>query len=188
MDRITSITLTKHCLQFLLISLSSVKAFQKESCSTIETSLGALIKEFNFRHPMIYQESKFMEVKLLKDLNNIEQYSTSWQINSQNYQRNNPVLVVVKNNITNELELDIENMKKVLIIFSSKAAAFENFMDKLKVKIDQEVYAFQISLCEVYEKYEVNDVRMKQRLGHLQMSNKSNVEFVWEYGVQRRYN
>ena len=178
-------TLMKLCLQFLLIFVSSRQSIQKESCTgnfdDLQTSLRAVVKEFDFRHPIIYHSSKFMELQLLMELNSIGQYSGFWQ---SNLQRNSPVLVVVKENLSKELQFDIQKMKKALIILID--VKIETIMDKVDIKIDQEVYFFQVTSCEVYEQYEINDIRLKQRLGYLQNSFRSGVEFIWEENVQKR--
>ena len=172
-------------MKLLLIFLSSRQSIQKESCfgnfDDLQTSLRALVKEFDFRHPIIYHSSKFMELQLLMELNSIGQYSGFWQ---SNLQRNSPVLVVVKENLSKELQFDIQKMKKALIILID--VKIETIMDKVDIKIDQEVYFFQVTSCEVYEQYEINDIRLKQRLGYLKNSFRSGVEFIWEENVQKR--
>ena len=179
-------TLIKLCLQFLLIFVSSRQSIQKESCSgnfdDLHTILRGLVKEFDFRHPIIYQSSKFMELKLLMELDSIGQYSAFWRSKLESL---SPVLVIVKDNLTRELQLDIQKMKKAFIIL--KGDDFQNIMDKVDIKISQEVYFFHVSSCEVYEMYEINDIRSKQRLGHLQISAESNVEFIWEQNIQQRW-
>ena len=178
-------TLMKLCLQFLLIFVSSRQSIQKGSCSGnfdyLQTSLRALVKEFEFRHPNIYHSSKFMEIQLVMDLNRIGQYSSFWH---SNLHRNSHVLVVVKENLLKELQFDIQKMKKALIILID--VEIETIMDKVDIKIDQEEYFFQVSSCEVYEHYEINDIRLKQRLGYLQNSFISDAEFIWEENVQQR--
>ena len=94
-------TFLKLCLQFFMVIVSSRLSIQKENCSGnmdhLQTSLMALVKDFDFRHFIIYHSSKSMELKLLKDLNSIGQYSAFWQ---SSLQRNSPILVVVKENLT----------------------------------------------------------------------------------------
>ena len=87
--------------------------------------------------------------------------------------------VVVNVNITKELQLDIKKMERAFVIL--KSVEFENIMDKLQIKISQEIYFFQVSTCEVYEQYEINNIKLKQRLGYLQSNT-----FIWEENLRQR--
>ena len=172
--------LMKLCIQFLLIFVSIRQSIQKESCygnlDNIKTSVRALVKEFDFRNPIIYQSYKFIDVNVLMELNSIGQYSAFWQ---SEIEREYPVLLVVNVNITKELQLDIKKMERAFVIL--KSVEFENIMDKLQIKISQEIYFFQVSTCEVYEQYEINNIKLKQRLGYLQSNT-----FIWEENLRQR--
>ena len=50
---------------------------------------------------------------------------------------------------------------------------------KLTFRIDQEVYLYDETLSELYEIYEINNVRMKNKLGVV----KNKTQFIWSKDI-----
>ena len=71
-----------------------------------------------------------------------------------------------------------KSLRKGIIIFND-ATTFEMAASKLTFGIDQEVYLYDETLSELYEIYEINNVRMKNKLGVV----KNKTQFIWSKDI-----
>ena len=75
-----------------------------------------------------------------------------------------------------------KSIEKGLIMFDD-TVSLKEAASSLTFEINQEVYFFDKSSLELYESYDINNVKIVQKLGHLE---KSLSHSCWDEGMQQR--
>ena len=74
-----------------------------------------------------------------------------------------------------------KRMQKGIVIFND-TDTFEITSGKLTFRIDQEIYLYDENTSEVYEVYDINNVKTENKLGVLKNTN----HFVWSKDINQK--
>ena len=145
--------------------------------------LWTLTEILNFNHPFIVDAKKYDLVIKIKQFNQITKFLTlmNSRINNQTILQCDTVIFLNKDsNSELSLGLAMRNKKKTLIILQDHHK-FEEISQSLEIKLNKEVYMYEISSRNLFETYEVNNIKIKQHLGTIPLDG-SNV-FLWQENV-----
>ena len=82
--------------------------------------------------------------------------------------------------------LAIENKKKTLLLLQDhKFEDVQRLFDG--IKINQEVYFYEVSSGKVFETYTINNIKIKRQLGVVKSKGDGSFAFIWSSGVNHRY-
>ena len=143
----------------------------------LEDSMVTLLNLFGQKKPFFIDTSKENQVKMTKKLSKNDMF----MITKNNFINNENVFVIFffKEHDSNVVMSKLsKNIQKGIIIFND-TRILEITSRRLKFEIDQEVYLFDGKTSEVYEVYEINNVKIKNKLGVV----KNKKQFIWSKDV-----
>ena len=143
----------------------------------LEDSMVTLLNLFGQKKPFFIDTSKENQVKMTKKLSKNDMF----MITKNNFINNENVFVIFffKEHDSNVVMSKLsKNIQKGIIIFND-TRILETTSRRLKFEIDQEVYLFDGKTSEVYEFYEINNVKIKNKLGVV----KNKKQFIWPKDV-----
>ena len=164
----------KNCLFISLVLIES--SYQKCFHGTEETVVKMLGEEFYIFNPIILGPSKLIQVDLIKTFSNFNQYSSTFE-----HEENHHLILILKeSNLKSKDKLpQLEKVGKGLIIVEDLMVS--DLTDMFRFEIHQEIYFYEAMTCTLYEKYEINNVKIERVLGKV-----NNFKFIWNTNVQER--
>ena len=102
--------------------------------------------------------------------------------NDFNYMNKKTVISEFNDDNSETIKKMSKSIEKGLIMFDDKVSLMKA-ASSLIFEINQEVYFFDKSSLELYESYDINNVKIVQKLGHLE---KSLSHSCWDEGMQQR--
>ena len=165
------------------MTLQSQKTSQKK-VDKISDYLWTLTDTLMFRHPCLIDSQKTKLIQRIKQLNQLEMLMTM--------KRNDLCLIseaiifVTIENLNASARLAIENKKKTLLLLQDhKFEDVQRLFDG--IKINQEVYFYEVSSGKVFETYTINNIKIKRQLGVVKSKGDGSFAFIWSSGVNHRY-
>ena len=169
----------KYDIQLCLILLWTL-IYQSEECNNVDV-MSTLPKIFDIKQPTIAVYFKENQVQMLKSFSNQDTLAKTKASYGQ---------VSADNEIIALFNDDDESIKDIGNIFKKGILIFENNLTlhktakELDLGINQEIYLFDCSSFELYETYNINNIKIVSRLGYLSESEERNM--IWEKGVNPR--
>ena len=169
----------KEILVFVLLCENTgIFAVQMKN-SNMDEDVMILLNELQMHHPTILMSSKntnlmrtlFCEDNFVKAITNVDpELSKSYK---------NPIIFVDDKLSLQDLQSLLNDLKSALLIFQNDDP-FDDAYQFLEIKIDQNIYFFKMTSQELFESYQINNRKTKQKLGNVDQITK---KFVWEDGI-----
>ena len=162
--------------------------FSEASESHLESRIMKVANELNLLHPYVLWSSKSKDVSVMKKLSLQDQYSnlknSLKEVNKipVDEDQNQNVIVVIESNSIKTFANELKNLMKVsttsVLIVLNGGYNFEDFY----MDIGLAMYFYNVSSNEVFEKYKINRVKIKQTLGFF---NNTVNEFSWTKNITK---
>ena len=154
------------------------KAFPKHEFDQHDY-IWTLIDEFHLENPFIVTNSILdYNLNFIKSFFDNGQFTNIYlNISDVHFKEPNNQNIIVFLSDTQTFTDNIQHLLANQIIFMLPDKYFYNFFDSISLQIDHKIYFFKLSSWEMYEKYTVNDVEIKRKLGHIIDSDSK--KFVW---------
>ena len=159
--------------------ITSQKKFEK-----VSEYLWPITETLIFRHPCLMDSQKTNLIRRIKHLNQLEMFMT---IKRNDSSLNSETIIFVNNeNLNACARLAKENKKKTLLILQDhKFEDVHHLFDG--IKINKEVYIYEISSEKVFETYTINNIKIQRQLGVVVSKGDGSFAFIWSSGVNHRY-
>ena len=172
-------------LHFTLLNHSGASE-ATERC--LESKILKIAKELNLLHPYVLWSSTSKDVSIMKKLSLEDQYSNLkkelkelYKIPVDEDHNQNVIAVIESNNIptfVNDLKILLKVSTTAVLIVLNGGFDIEDFYSN----IGQAVYFYNISSNEVFEKYQINGIKIQQSLGFYRTSFN---EFFWTKSITK---
>ena len=162
------------------------KTFRKHEFDQYDY-IWTLIDEFHLENPFIVTNSMFYyNLNFIKSFFNNGQFTNIYlDINDIQLKEQINKNIIVFLSDTQTFTDNIEHLLANQIIFMLPDEYFYNVFDSVSLQIDQKIYFFKLSSWEMFEKYTVNDVEIKRKLGHILDSGSK--KFVWDNDLNQNF-
>ena len=167
--------------KILIAMINFLFAIPESVDSESRDYLFPLIKQFDLKLPIIIGSSKESHVKMAKQFSK-NGISIVTKNNFISKEKNVVISDFDNNDDDNAIRKLSKYMQKGLLMFEDQTKLM-NTANKISFEINQEVYFFDKTSYELYEGYQVNNLKIIKKLGHLE---KSFSHFSWDEGVQQR--
>ena len=170
-------------LVFFAICMVIEKVMSQDSSSLVVS----LIEEFQMKNPIIFHNSSsFSNFQLLKRLFHSKHYSqvvkNFTEQSLKTYCKLDVPIITFFEDFVTHLEEDVCWSSSVIVI--NEENELDYAIQTIEVMIDKK-YLFLIHTTnEVYEAYRINNITIKQKLGHLRQSDGS---FVWREDIENDF-
>ena len=145
-----------------------------------------ICKEFHLRQINLVNYPRFQDVTLLQRFSknnltvNVRHKNSSEIEQKRNYLKHNSFIFVSSEQFHGNFSMELQSyiqLSKTIIVVVLEDQIFELLMNSLKVQINKEVYLFKVSTSQLFETYDVNNVKVKRFLGQIEFITK---EFAWQ--------
>ena len=156
----------------------------KQNNYDLHDRIEIIMKEFDIDHPYVITNPNYQSVKLIRILfqnGNFVKLQTS-NFNALDVNQKVSKSILIFGNIREELITELKSQMPLILILQDHE--FDKIYHTTKIEIDQAVYFFKISTFEMFETYTINNVKVKQKLGHI---DKKTNEFLWENYVNTNF-
>ena len=177
-------------LNFLQLACTNtiLKKNHKHEFNQYEDYIWTIIDEFNLENPFIVTNSM-----LDNNINFIKRFFSNGQFTNIYFNINdiqlkeqiNQNIIVFLSDTQNVFD-DIQSLLAHQIIFLLPEKQFHDLFDSISLQINHKIYFFKISTWEMYEKYVINDIHIKKKLGHIVDSPHSK-KFVWNNDLNQDF-
>ena len=172
-------------LSILVVFLANHLHFSLQNSKPEEFDLLRVVcNEFGIENPIVIQKKP--NLRLFKELSKHGQYfgfyTPEFFLNEMKDIHHQPNLIVFMQDLNKTTSISLNN---ALRQFNNIFLVYKDFIqDKqhLKLEISQKVYFLDESSNEVFEKYEINAITVKTKLGKV-----DNKTFVWEPGINQDF-
>ena len=166
----------------LFLNLFWTLLYHSEECNNVDV-MSILPKIFDIRQPTIAVYFKENQVQMLKSFSNQDTLAKTKEDYDQ-VSAGDEVIALFKEDNESEAVKNVGNIfKKGILIFDNNFT-LHNTADKLNFGINQEIYLFDCNSFELYETYNINNIKKVSKLGYLSTSVEG--KFIWEIGVNPR--
>ena len=147
------------------------------NCVKIDTKdldILQLIQLMEFKQPTLMNPSKGRLISQIKQFAKADM-NTASMLNFEDLKQERELIITSKITLTEPFN----KIKKALIVFedyNTTLASSYNFT------VDQQVYFYKTTSCELYESYAINGRKISRKLGTLDKG-----KFVWNSNVDQRY-
>ena len=143
-----------------------------------------IIEEFKIDNPYVVMNSNYKNVKFLKQLCMSGHYTNIYSnINdirvTKHIDQNLIIFSYGLQNFANEIEPILSNKKITVVVIPDK---IDNLFNTLNVQINQQVYFYETSTQQMYEKYIINQINVQKNLGKIQSNT-----FIWEDKINHNW-
>ena len=148
-----------------------------------------ICKEFHLRQINLVNYPRFQDVTLLQRFSknnltvNIRHKNSSEIEQKRNYLKHNSFIFVSSEQFHGNFSMELQSyiqLSKTIIVVVLEDQIFELLMNSLKVQINKEVYLFKVSTSQLFETYDVNNLKVKRLLGQIEFKTE---RFVWQEKV-----
>lgn len=169
------------------ITLYSITLSQTTCHNVVDNNLDylwTLTEILNFNHPFIVDAKKYDLVEKIKQFSQMTKFLTLMNggINNQTTLQCDTVIFLNKDNRELVLGLAMRNNKKTLIILQDHHK-FEEISQSLEIELNKEVYIYEITSRNLFETYEVNNIKIEQLLGTILLDGSN--AFLWQENVNQ---
>ena len=153
--------------------------------SEIRNVLNPLIEEFDFKNVLIVESCRKNQVSLMKNLHKLNIFTSTqdWDKIDVNSSRSTKqdTITILRNESPKVSFEKVLYFKKALVFLQDMA--FENISTSIELELDQEIYFYNQKTCQLLETYIINNNRVTNILGALNISKESS--FIWEDGTTK---
>ena len=145
-----------------------------------------ICKEFHLKQINLVYYPRFQDVILLQRFSknnltvNVRHKNSSEIEQKRNYLKQNSFIFVSSEQFRGNFSMELQSyiqLSKTIIVVVLEDQTFELLMNSLKVQINKEVYLFKVSTSQLFETYDVNNIKVKRFLGQIEFITK---KFVWQ--------
>ena len=132
---------------------------------------------------------RFQDVILLQRFSknnltvNVRHKNSSEIEQKRNYLKHNSFIFVSSEQFHGKFSMELQSyiqLSKTIIVVVLEDQIFDPLMNSLKVQINKEVYLLKVSTSQLFETYDVNNLKVKRLLGQIEFKTE---RFVWQEKV-----
>ena len=147
------------------------------NCVKIDTKdldILQLIQLMEFKQPTLMNPSKGRLISQIKQFAKADM-NTASMLNFEDLKQERELIITSKITLTEPFN----KIKKALIVFEDYNTTFGSCCN---FTIDQQVYFYKTTSCELFESYAINGRKISRKLGNFDKN-----KFLWNSNVDQRY-
>ena len=146
--------------------------------NTEENDILVLLREFQMLNFTILRTIR--NTNLMKELFKQNKYVKTFTKFKQSYQD----MVIYANDINDEDLQSISNVVDSAILIFQSESQFNDVYNSMKIGIDQRIYFYKMETKDLFESYQMNNIHVKQKLGHVEKITNS---FTWDQEINPNF-